>query len=179
MCIIDCTEVFIERPSDLKTRAETWSNYKQHNTVKFLIAITPQGTISYISKAWGGRASDKYITEQYGLLEKLIPGDLVLADCGFTIQDSVGLYCAEVKVPPFTKGKKQLSRSEVDKSREISHVRIHVERVIGMLKQKYKILQGKLPINLLKDSKGSVTIDHIAVTCCTLCNMCVSIVPFD
>ena len=54
ICIIDCTEVFIDRPSDLKVRAQTWSNYKQHNTVKFLIAVTPQGTISYVSKAWGG-----------------------------------------------------------------------------------------------------------------------------
>lgn len=51
--IIDCTEVFIERPSDLKARAQTWSNYKHHNTLKLLISITPQGTISFISKAWG------------------------------------------------------------------------------------------------------------------------------
>lgn len=54
ICIIDCTEVLIDRPSDLKVRAQTWSNYKQHNTVKFLIAVTPQGTISYVSKTWGG-----------------------------------------------------------------------------------------------------------------------------
>ena len=54
ICIIDCTEVFIDWPSDLKVRAQTWSNYKQHNTVKFLIAVTPQGTISFVSKAWGG-----------------------------------------------------------------------------------------------------------------------------
>ena len=120
--------------SDLKVRAQTWSNYKQHNTVKFLISITPQGTISFVSKAWGGRASDKYITEHCGILEHLIHKDLVLADRGFTVQDSVGLYCAEIKVPPFTK---QLSRYEIDWFREISHVRIHVERVIGLLKNKY------------------------------------------
>ena len=105
VCIIDCTEIFIERPSDLKARCQTWSNYKQHNTVKILIAVTPQGTISFISKAWGGRVSDKYITEHCGILDKLLPGDLILADRGFTIQDSVGFYCAEVKTPPFTKGK--------------------------------------------------------------------------
>lgn len=51
--IIDCFEVFIERPSSLLARALTWSNYKHHNTVKFLIGITPQGSISYISEAWG------------------------------------------------------------------------------------------------------------------------------
>ena len=58
----------------------TWSNCKHHNTVKFLIGVTPQGVISFISKAWGGRVSDKYLTENSGLLRKLLPGDIVFAD---------------------------------------------------------------------------------------------------
>ena len=134
--IIDCFEVFIERPTNLMARAQTWSNYKHHNTVKFLIGISPQGAVTYISKAWGGRVSDVHLTEHCDLLEKLLPGDLILADQGFNIQDSAGLYCAEVKLPPFTRGKKQLSKAEVDVSRKLSHVRIHVERVIGLVRQK-------------------------------------------
>ena len=78
--IIDCFEIFTERPSSLIARAMTWSNYKHHNTVKFLIGVTPQGVISFISKAWGGRVSDKYLTENSGLLRKLLPGDIVFAD---------------------------------------------------------------------------------------------------
>ena len=39
--IIDCTEIFIERPTNLLARAQCWSNYKHHSTVKFLIGITP------------------------------------------------------------------------------------------------------------------------------------------
>ena len=64
--IIDCFEIFIDRPSNLMSRAQTWSNYKHHNTVKLLVGITPQGVVSFISKAWVGRASDKYITEHCG-----------------------------------------------------------------------------------------------------------------
>ena len=45
------------------SKAVTWSTYKHHNTVKYLISITPQGTVSFISKGYGGRASDKYIAE--------------------------------------------------------------------------------------------------------------------
>ena len=67
--IIDCFEVFMERPTNLKARAQTWSNYKHHNTVKFLIAIAPQGAITFISKGWGGRVSDVHITENCGILE--------------------------------------------------------------------------------------------------------------
>lgn len=68
--IIDCFEIFMERPATLMARAQTWSNYKQHNTCKFLIGITPQGTISFISKAWGSHACDVHITENCGILEK-------------------------------------------------------------------------------------------------------------
>ena len=34
--IIDCTEIFIETPKSLINKASTWSDYKHHNTVKFL-----------------------------------------------------------------------------------------------------------------------------------------------
>ena len=46
------------------------------------------------------------------------------------MQEVVGLYCAEVALPPFTRGKKQLSKLEIDKARRLSRVRIHVECVL-------------------------------------------------
>ena len=61
-CIIDCSEIFTERPYAYQARAQTYSNYKKHNTVKFLVGITPCGAISFLSKCWGGRATDKFIT---------------------------------------------------------------------------------------------------------------------
>ena len=142
--IIDCFEIFIDRPTSLTARAQTWSNYKHHNTVKFLIDITPQGSVAFISQGWGGRTSDVHLTENSGLLQKLLPGDIVLADRRFIIQETAGLYCAEVKLPPFTWGKRQLSKIEVDAARRLSRVRIHIERVIGLIQQKYKILESTL-----------------------------------
>ena len=44
--IIDCFEIFIECPHNLTARAQTRSNYKHNNTVKYLISITPSGTIN-------------------------------------------------------------------------------------------------------------------------------------
>ena len=131
--------MFIEGLISLAARAQTWSNCKHHNTVKFQTNTIPQGSIAYISNGWGGRASDVHITEHCDLLRKLLPGDVILADRGFTIQESAGLYSAEVKLPPFTKRKKQLSRIEVDAVQRLSRVCIHIERVIGLVRQKYTI----------------------------------------
>ena len=118
--VIDCFEVFIERPSILFTQSCTWSNYKHHNTVKLLIGITPQGVVSFISEAWGVRVSDKYLTEHCGVLDKLLLGDVVLADRGFDISDSVGMQQAQQQaqlcIPAFTKGKTQLSALEVEQT---------------------------------------------------------------
>ena len=87
------------------------------------------------------------------------------------------MFLAEVKIPPFTKGKKQLEKKDLDWSRELSIVRIHVERIIGVVKQKYTILQNVLPISLIPDAKDTVsTIDKIVKVCCACVNMCPSVV---
>ena len=67
-----------------------------------------------------------------------------------------------------TRGKKQLSLEEVERSKRLSRVRIHVERVIGLLKQKYTILEGPH-----KSDGEYATIDKIVTA---LTNMCDSIV---
>ena len=100
--VIDCFELFIEKPSDLLAKACTWSQYKHYNTAKYLISITPQGVINFISNGWGGRASDKYIVENSGYLRHLLPGDVILADRGFDIADSVALFGAILDIPAFT-----------------------------------------------------------------------------
>ena len=89
----------------MSARTETYSNYKHHNTVKFLIAISPTGTIIFISKWWGGHTSDKHITTHSGFLDKLMYSDVVLADQGFDITEPLALHGASLAIPPFTKGK--------------------------------------------------------------------------
>lgn len=126
---------FIERPSNLLARVQTWSNYKHHHTVKC-------GHVSYISRSWKGRVSDKQISEGDGLLRNLLPGEIVLADLGFNVVDRVGFYCASLQVPAFTMGKRQLSAYEVEQTTKIVNVGIHVERVIELVRRKYQILQS-------------------------------------
>ena len=122
-----------------------------------------------------------YLTNNCGFLQQLMPGDWVLADWGFTIHEGAGLYCAEVKIPPFTHGKRQLDRVEIEKSRQLSAVRIHVERIIGLVRQKYSILNSTLPINFImnNDEDGLSMIDKVITICCVLCNCCNSVVSFE
>ena len=85
--ILDCTEIFIEKPSSLSAQWQTWSEYKHHNTVKILIGVTPNGMVNFVSRLWGGRASDRHITQYDNFLPLLQPDTTVMADKGFTIED--------------------------------------------------------------------------------------------
>lgn len=55
-----------------------------------------------------------------------LPRD-VLPDRGFDISESVEIMQASLHIPAFTKGKSQLSALEVEDTRNIANVWIHVE----------------------------------------------------
>ena len=99
-----------------------------------------------------------------------MPGNVVLADRGFDISESVGMMQAKLHIPAFTKEKSQLSALEVENTYTIANVRIHIGRVIGCVRQKYAILQGTLPIDFITGRKGesSPQIDRIVRVCCSL-----------
>ena len=101
----------------------------------------------------------------------------MLADRGFTVQESVGLYCAELEIPEFTCGKSQLEQKSVDETRRIAAVR---EIVIGLLRNKFSILQGILSIKMImKTDDWTCKLTHILTICSALCNLCSSVIPVE
>ena len=183
--IIDCFELFIDMPGNLVAHQQTYSNYKKHTTVKVLISCSPLGAVTFLSLAWGGRVSDVDLVRQSGFISSTRhrPGDQILADRGFPLEEDFAALCsAELVIPSFTKGKSQLSAKEVETSREKSTIRIHVERVIGLLKNRYTILQGTLPIHMIKSLKDEAdkadlaSIDRLLTVCASLVNLGGSIV---
>lgn len=66
------------------------------------------------------QSNDHDRTENSGLLRRLLPGEIVLADRGFDIADRVGFYQARLHILVFTRGKKQLSAKEEEETRKIA-----------------------------------------------------------
>lgn len=162
-CIIDATELFTERPSDRGFQSAFFSSYKHHHTVKALIAISPSGHVMFVSKLYTGAISDRELTRQSGLLNKLLPGDQVMADKGFTVADLLMDVGASLVLPPFLKTGGQFTEQQVVKCRQVASLRIDVERVIRRIKT-YGILQGITPINSLD------LLDRVFTVCSYLTN---------
>ena len=171
-CIIDGSEIFMETPSDLHMQSSTWSNYKHHNTAKFLIGCTPNGCVSFISPLYVGSVSDVELTCVSGLLNCIEdrPGISIMADRGFTIKDMFDNIGVKLNIPPFMEGWQQLPASEVSEGRKIASVRIHVERAIGRIKL-FQILKHTIPLNLTGLS------DQIITVCTFLSNFKPVLVP--
>ena len=69
-CIIDCIELFCQRPSSLCTQKCMHSHYKSHVTYKGLLRIAPSRGISFISQLYNGSISDKEIVRRSGILDE-------------------------------------------------------------------------------------------------------------
>ena len=117
---------------------------KLKNIVKVLIGITPSGAISFVSEAYEGSISDRKLVEVCGILEKLEPGDEIMADKGFTIQDLLVPLGVRLTMPPFLLANAQMPASDVFTTKKIARLRVHVEQAIGRVKD-YRISQGSLP----------------------------------
>lgn len=163
-CIIDCSETILQNAHNLDSTRESHSHHYSSNTIKCLVAFAPSGLITFMSSAFGGRCSDKFITRESGFLDYLEPGDEVMADRGFAIQDLLSERGVNLVTAAFTHKDGQLSDGDVTDTRRIANVCIHVERVIRRLKV-FKILSQTVPINL------SHKMDKILRVCAALVNM--------
>ena len=104
-CIIDAMEIFN------KTNCPAVSSYKNHNTLKALIGITPSGVISFILDLYSGSISYKNIVVKSGFLKLLEPGDSIMADRGFSLDDILPPG-VQLNIPPMMNETGQLTEQE-------------------------------------------------------------------
>ncbi|XP_061728911.1 uncharacterized protein LOC133533855 isoform X2 [Cydia pomonella] len=166
-CIIDCFEIQIEKPSDPEKQAQTWSQYKSCNTMKYLIGCTPAGYISFISQGYGGRTSDKAITENSGFVDVLPLNAVIMADRGFKEIESL-LITKNGKLlrPPSVFANQKMTKKDVIKTKVIASLRVHVERVIRRLRE-FHMLKPHSVVN----NKHLKYLDDLVIIACGLSNL--------
>ena len=148
--IIDWLEVQVQRPSSLLSQSQTYSQYKSRNTMKLLVGFSSAGAVTFLSDVWGGRRSDREITTESDLIKKdlLEPGDSVIADRGYDVEDVLAHERVLLNIPPYFNGRSlYFSENEVVQTRRIAELRIHVERAIGRARN-FTILNCSLPANM-------------------------------
>ena len=141
--IIDGTECPVKKPKAPRAQQATFSSYKNRNTVKILVGSTPGGLVSYISPAYGGCTSDRQIVERSQIVRSCDPGDSVMADKGFNVQDLFARMDVTVNIPTFLKKRNRISGKTLMRDRIVSSKRVHIERIIGLGKT-YRILTNPL-----------------------------------
>ncbi len=164
IAIIDCFDVSVDdRHTDLFLDREST---RSKRAIKFLIAIAPTGAITFISKAYGEHEPDEDVVHDSELLRRILPGDQILADRDFLIEEEVRSIGASLITP-----------ANVGSSRSVSNFTIYVKKVIDHLRSTYTILNGPLSVNDLRTGPdGFAFVDKVAFVCCCLLNSGPSVV---
>ena len=162
--IADGTELFIQTPKNHDLQRMTWSSYKHHNTVKFLVVVAPNSAIIFISAAYAGSISDKALTVESGYLDLMEPYTELMVDKGFNIAEECAARQIYLRIPPGRWGESQMLVDALKKTTKVATLRIEVEQVIRRFKT-FRILSQEMPISLLSH------IDDITLVCAALCNL--------
>ena len=122
-----------------------FSNYKNTQTGKSLIGISPNGNGILFSEIYPGSISDSEITKKCGATLLVEPNHEIMSDKGFAIQE----LCAGRGITlnrPKQKDGDQFEEINVATNFDIAATRIHVERYIGRIRD-WGILNEIWPIN--------------------------------
>ena len=142
--IIDCTELFIEKPSQVIQQSATSSKYIGHKTGKGLIALSPAMLPVFVSNIYAGSKSD----DDSSILSHAHLGDKWLTDKGFLVQHILDNFGVRVETLVKLEGKQLFHMDEDVHNRKNSQVRVHVERGIRRVKV-FKILQENIALRYL------------------------------
>ena len=126
--VMDCIEVFIKAPSDLQANKEVFSNYKQHDPDKFLVATSQNMTAFFISHGWSGCASGKTITLSLEDLQWLALDDTAMSDNGFLVGSDLAARNIKLVMPSFDRSEwLQFTSMEIVSSEKVSKGRVNIE----------------------------------------------------
>ena len=107
----------MKNKNDLGFPRSSWcsiADYKNHNTFKSLIGISPDGCITFVSDLYEGSISDRALTEVSCIVSMLDENESVMVDKGFEIQDLFASVKVRLNIHAATcKPSLQLGRQQV------------------------------------------------------------------
>ena len=143
--VIDATEFKFQSASNFELNSLMFSNYKNTQTGKALIGVSPHGSGILFSDIYPGSISDSEITEKSGAILFVEEEHEIMSDRGFSIQE----FCASKSITlnrPKQKESNQFAEVDVASNFDIAATRIHVERYIGRIRC-WGIMNCVWPIN--------------------------------
>ena len=147
-CVIDSTDIKIQKPDNMEQQKNTFSTYKSANIHKFPVATSLYGGLCHISEGMEGNVSDRKLFFESGIMDHLQPGDALMADRGFDIEADLNEIEVDFIVPPFLGDRETFTAREVIQGKSIASSRIHVETFIGRIKF-FKLLRNVLPNTMI------------------------------
>ena len=147
--MIDCTELFCQKPSSLTIQSSLFSHYRHDITYKGLVGVSPSGTITFISELYDGSTPGVEIVKKCGILNKELwkKDDDLMAGRGFTIKKQFERLGVPLNMSSYLSRKDQLFEREVTESHIIAAVRTHVERAIQRIKY-FRQIRTEIPLTM-------------------------------
>lgn len=170
--VIDVIEMNIQSPKELCCQIASYSSYKSNYTIRYMTAVSPAGLITYTTKAFLGKSSDKAIFEKSQFIKLFEKGDGLMTDRGFLVDDECMKNEVKLVRPPFLRDKSKFSREEALLNAKIAKARVHIERSNQRLKI-FKILSTRIPSYLIPK------IDQIFIIICAIVNLSSPILAAD
>jgi len=168
--VIDSIEVVMDRPSNHGPSPSTVvSDYSNQTYVKFLVGLSPQGAVLFISKGFGDNVSEKELVETSGFLQNLLPGDIILGQRGSSVHEVVQVTAksSKMRVQPY----------EWNNHQDTSKLQIHVERTVDIFKRTFKFWSSGLPVEFFNvTNEEPAAVDKMILVCCALINASLTVV---
>lgn len=103
--------------------------------MKYLIGVTPAGTISFVSPGYSGKSSYKFVVNSEKILDKFDSGDAIMVDKGFLIEEECYARGINLVRPTFFQSHLgQFDGVEGISNTKVAVARVDEERVIGRIK---------------------------------------------
>lgn len=127
--MLACLDIPLENPE-----------YQEYKQMKSLIAMDEAGCIIFISDIYSADIEERELVEITGILEKLNPGDCVLADESFDIAYLMEEKKVLLNWPPIYRNKDKLTGKEIKKGDDlIKQNQLTVKEVIKAVRE-FKII---------------------------------------